>query len=570
MNEGAIVDTKVLAQGFREAQPPHQCPLCRKSYRSLSGILYHIGQFRTGTGVPRCVLGEETPRGSPARHCGSPCVPASSSRRKTPKREALTWAESQRLVEVEFDCEYKRVEIDVDLTMVGSISEEERGSDRDESPSSRSTHRTPQRRGRNRVTTLQQQGKSASKNKRRSKLKTPSGGADQQVKLPDVEVTTLDNLEFSEAPVRDSVYFRYIEQSAEEMDEMVEYDMDEEDSQWLLLINEERKMEGLTSVPQEAFELLMDRLEKECVFESHAAGDKGDANPYNIDENAVCCICSDGECHNTNAILFCDMCNLAVHQECYGVPYIPEGQWLCRRCLQSPSCSVDCVLCPNKGGAFKQTVDGKWAHVICALWIPEVQFANTVFLEPIDGIHNVPSARWKLSCYICRKRSYGACIQCAKTNCYTAFHVTCAQQAGLFMKIELMKGGEIKKTAFCDCHTPLSARKKLLESLDADNDSAISSEKEDDEGGEGEAVTEGDGEGKNLAAKSESRVVKRARRMLEEQRAIHAPVVNLPYVPQHRLVYWLLWWLIDSFIAGWIASLAECLCIRSHSLFQSL
>lgn len=194
----------------------------------------------------------------------------------------------------------------------------------------------------------------------------------------------------------------------EELDEEVEYDIDEEDYIWLDIMNDKRRRDGVTPIPQEVFEYLMDRLEKESYFESHnkvssfknsvqkTAFYRDDsytehiqlfffpkfpvsqADPSTlIDEDAVCCICNDGECQNSNVILFCDMCNLAVHQECYGVPYIPEGQWLCRRCLQSPSRAVDCALCPNKGGAFKQTDDARWAHVVCALWIPEVNLYTT-------------------------------------------------------------------------------------------------------------------------------------------------------------------------------------------------
>ena len=537
MSDGVFVDTKVLAQQYKEQAPPYECPVCKKVYKSIAGMLYHIGHFRGTLKVPRCMLrGEFSASNSPNKTPGSPM----SGRRKTPKREALTWAESQRLVEVEFDNDYQRIEIDGDLEMVDSKSdvenEEDNKTDNNNNNGRRKGPRstkpqTPCSRG---AGTAGKSSTARSKGKRRSKLKTPSNeDIQKQVSLPQSDYSVVD-IDYPDAPVRDLVYYRFIDQSNEEIDEMVEYDIDEEDSQWLTLINEERKTEGLTAVPQEAFELLMDRLEKECEFETQAPGNGNEPiNPYNIDENAVCCICNDGECHNTNAILFCDMCNLAVHQECYGVPYIPEGQWLCRRCLQSPSCSVDCVLCPNKGGAFKQTINGRWAHVICALWIPEVQFSNTVFLEPIDGIGDVPAARWKLMCYICRKRK-GACIQCAKANCYVAFHVTCAQQAGLCMRIEMIKNGDITKAAFCDSHTPPGARKKLLQSLqDAEDDGDSDNNKEEEEDGEKEIQVDVI-ESAKKKGKGESKIVKRARKKLEEQEASRAPVVNLPHIPQHR------------------------------------
>lgn len=258
----------------------------------------------------------------------------------------------------------------------------------------------------------------------------------------------------------------------------------------------------------------MDRFEKEAFFQCQNAGK--DTGPH-IDDDAVCAICMDGECANSNVILFCDMCNLAVHQECYGVPYIPEGQWLCRRCLQSPSRAVDCCLCPNKGGAFKQTDDGRWAHVVCALWIPEVGFANTVFLEPIDSIEKIPAARWKLTCYICKHRGSGSCIQCHRSNCYTAFHVTCAQQAGLFMKIEAVreptpKGPlmSVKKTAFCDVHTPnnMNFHPMIDNSVSSDDDSHQTA----------------------ADVKAQSRIkMRKARKELAEKRNA-VPVVSLPTI----------------------------------------
>ncbi|KAH8391324.1 hypothetical protein KR215_011885 [Drosophila sulfurigaster] len=284
-----------------------------------------------------------------------------------------------------------------------------------------------------------------------------------KVQVPVANVREIADYHVPDAPARPLAYYRFIEKSAEELDGEIEYDVDEEDSAWLEHMNEQRAKQNLNAIGIDTMELLMDRLEKESHFQAAA---NGTPTGVEVDDDAVCCICLDGECQNTNVILFCDMCNLAVHQDCYGVPYIPEGQWLCRRCLQSPSKAVNCVLCPNAGGAFKQTDNGQWAHVVCALWIPEVRFANTVFLEPIDSIETIPPARWRLTCYVCKEKGLGACIQCHRNSCYAAFHVTCAQQAGLYMTMDTVKDGHndssvhVQKFAYCHAHTPADAKLK--------------------------------------------------------------------------------------------------------------
>ncbi|CAH2093818.1 unnamed protein product [Euphydryas editha] len=461
--------------------PPYQCPLekCDKVYKSLCGLQYHLVNYDHDNPTPA------TPAVTNNRKKGRTraAVPTGDIALQSPPKEALTFAEAQKVVQFEIDGKISRIPIDQPLPII-SLEEWE---------------------------------------KKNSELEKPllfvEPPPEPHVKLPEATFRLIPdyNERVCDAPPRPNAYIRFIEKSAEELDGEVEYDVDEEDTAWLDIINKNRVKQSLPPVSVDTLELLMDRLEKESYFQ---ATQNGQQTAATVDEDAVCCICMDGECQNTNVILFCDMCNLAVHQDCYGVPYIPEGQWLCRRCLQSPSRLVNCVLCPNTGGAFKQTDQGTWAHVVCALWIPEVRFANTVFLEPIDSIEMIPAARWKLQCMVCKQRGAGACIQCHRSNCYSAFHVTCAQQAGLYMKMEAAGSGrdpsqpvQVAKMAYCDTHTPAH----ILQERRAQE-------------------SEGENKSTDLSAVRQKgrEKIKQARRVLALKRT-WAPVVLVPTLPAERV-----------------------------------
>ena len=69
----------------------------------------------------------------------------------------------------------------------------------------------------------------------------------------------IDDYDIDDAPPMTAAYYRFIEKPAEELDEEVEYDMDEEDVAWLNIINEKRSSENLSKITEDQFELLMDR-----------------------------------------------------------------------------------------------------------------------------------------------------------------------------------------------------------------------------------------------------------------------------------------------------------------------
>ncbi|XP_041986386.1 protein AF-10 isoform X2 [Aricia agestis] len=173
-----------------------------------------------------------------------------------------------------------------------------------------------------------------------------------------------------------------------------------------------------------------------------------------------CCVCSDERGWPDNPLVYCDGngCTVAVHQACYGIIDVPTGPWYCRKC-ESPETKgkVRCELCPFKSGALKRTDTGGWAHVVCALYIPEVRFGNVTSMEPIV-LRLIPQERYNKTCYICQdlgktnRASAGACMQCNKSGCKQQFHVTCAQSLGLLCEEAGNYLDNVKYCGYCQHH----------------------------------------------------------------------------------------------------------------------
>ncbi|KAF5306636.1 hypothetical protein FQA39_LY08825 [Lamprigera yunnana] len=143
---------------------------------------------------------------------------------------------------------------------------------------------------------------------------------------------------------------------------------------------------------------------------------------------------------------------------CYGIVTVPTGPWYCRKCeSQERTARVKCELCPSRYGALKHTDNSGWAHVVCALYIPEVRFGNVTTMEPIQ-LEMIPAERFNKVCYICEEQGkassagVGACMQCNKAGCKQQFHVTCAQTLGLLCEEAGNYLDNVKYCGYCQHH----------------------------------------------------------------------------------------------------------------------
>ncbi|XP_048098988.1 protein Jade-1 isoform X3 [Alosa alosa] len=256
------------------------------------------------------------------------------------------------------------------------------------------------------------------------------------------------------------------------------YDLDEEDVAWLHYANKEFGLMGTQPMDELTMERVMEEFERSCYDNLSHAMETEEGLGIEYDEDVVCDVCQSPDGEDGNEMVFCDKCNICVHQACYGILKVPEGSWLCRICALG--ILPRCQLCPKKGGAMKPTRSGtKWVHVSCALWVPEVSIGNPEKMEPITNISHIPSNRWALSCCLCKERS-GACIQCSAKSCRTAFHVTCGQHAGLKMSTILTESDEVKFKSFCPLHSGLKTAAEEEEG--APDAVTVKEEREEDSG----------------------------------------------------------------------------------------
>eukprot|EP00730_Choanoeca_flexa_P016781 TRINITY_DN7998_c0_g1_i1.p1 TRINITY_DN7998_c0_g1~~TRINITY_DN7998_c0_g1_i1.p1 ORF type:complete len:1010 (+),score=268.66 TRINITY_DN7998_c0_g1_i1:278-3307(+) len=223
------------------------------------------------------------------------------------------------------------------------------------------------------------------------------------------------------------------------------YDMDQEDEVWLKLAQD-----------QVDPTMTHDHVERAVFAFERAAFELLRNQPKSIEYDASvrCDVCGQLESEEGNEILFCDGCDVAVHQVCYGVSSIPTGSWYCQACVRRPGQTTPCALCPNLGGALKQTTNPRqWAHLSCAIWTPEATIENTETMEPVD-IRGVPKERYNLQCSVCESKN-GSCVQCIVPTCTTAFHVTCAMRESLRMDVVIPTDGDVTRLAYCRRHAHL-------------------------------------------------------------------------------------------------------------------
>jgi hypothetical protein len=269
---------------------------------------------------------------------------------------------------------------------------------------------------------------------------------DEIIPIPEVRIIE-ESYENNTNYVHPDSYIKYIEK---DFDEIIEYEIDSEDEEFLNHINQDKTQKIVT---EEILEEIIDTLEKQVFYEKNNNLKYFDffnlENKKNFCEyqkENFCCICGNNDVQGDNELVCCIKCNILVHQQCYRIKNvdIENYNWLCDAC-KCDATDIKCSICNKFGGAFKATNEGEWAHVICALCIPDLSIISTSEnCDIIQGIDHLKlNEQFSMICSLCG--TVGICIQCQWPECNTVFHPSCAS------KLQYMNKNDSKKYVYMPC-----------------------------------------------------------------------------------------------------------------------
>lgn len=313
-------------------------------------------------------------------------------------------------------------------------------------------------------------------------------------------------------------YIRHTEMAATNQMNVLEYDIEDDDQEWLEEFNKRIiESEIKAQLSEDKFEMLMEYFEKESArisAEKHIvvplkdpskdsnekrclnvelkiekaitsgtrkqklglAWGRNNSMLSNVHQTCDCCICNGGENSVSNPVYRCESCAIYVHQSCYGIEEkfdagqaesLQTSHWLCRKCEAFGRANehICCAICCKNGGALKPTTNpAKWAHVVCALYTNEAFFLNTDSMEPIDGVSavEVRSRRQKRLCCFCGAR-VGSCERCSVYGCRGTFHISCGVTRGAYFELQHINDQVVNVRSFCPRHGNLSLMQTTLE-----------------------------------------------------------------------------------------------------------
>ncbi|KAL0191279.1 hypothetical protein M9458_013977, partial [Cirrhinus mrigala] len=95
---------------------------------------------------------------------------------------------------------------------------------------------------------------------------------------------------------------------------MCRYDLDDMDLYWLQQLNAELGMMGDGPVDELTMERVMEALERQCHENMNHAIETEEGLGIEYDEDVICDVCRSPDSEEGNDMVFCDKCNICVHQ----------------------------------------------------------------------------------------------------------------------------------------------------------------------------------------------------------------------------------------------------------------